>query len=362
VAGVPLARLADRGWNARVLSASVVVWSVMTAVCSKATSVAGMLAARMGVGIGEAGGGPAMQALIGHYFSPTARARAISAVTLTASIGAIFGLAAGGYLNDHYGWRKAFTLLAAPGLVLGALMLLTMKEPMAIARPGMAADPQSLKDTLRDLLSRPSYVHITIGLAVSAVGCYGLAAWIPTFYMRTHAMSATEAGTAMAAASAPASLLGILLGGILADKLSKRDARWPVWLFMAGLGGVTPVYLAFFLVPNATVGIILTFPAGILASLWIAPGIALILNLAGPRSRATAAAIFGLAINLVGMGLGPLAVGVLSDLYTPSFGEDALKYALCTVLLTLTYGLAHFHLAARTVNDDLLAASRLAGA
>lgn len=356
ITGVPLARLADRGWNVRVLSLSVIVWSVMTALCAKATSVAAMIAARMGVGIGEAGGGPAMQSLIALYFSPAARGRAIAAVTLTASIGAIVGLALGGYLNDLYGWRRAFILLGAPGLVVGALMLLTIREPMAAARSQMSSSQQSLKDALRELAARPSFIHITIGLAISAVGCYGLSAWIPTFFMRSHAMSTTEAGTSMAAAGAPAAFIGILLGGILADKLGKRDARWPVWLFMAGLGGVTPVYLAFFLVPSTTLSIILSIPAGILASLWIAPGIALVLNLAGPRSRATAAALFGMAINLVGMGLGPLAVGVLSDLYAPRFGEEALKYAMCTVLLTLVYGLVHFQLAARTVREDLRAA------
>jgi len=184
-------------------------------------------------------------------------------------------------------------LLGTPGLIVSALAFLTLRRP---PRPdadsvlASSAPAASLRNTLADLASRKSFVHVTIGLAISAIGAYGLATWEPAFFMRTFAASATKIGGLSAVVSGPAAMLGIVLGGFFGDRLSKKDPRWPVWLFIIGLGGVSPIYLLILLSTNLTLSMILAVPAGIIASLWIAPGYALIQNLAGPQSRATAAA------------------------------------------------------------------------
>lgn len=359
VLAVPLARIADRGFQVRVLNASVAVWSIATALCSGAGSFVSLFLARMGVGVGEAGGTAPMQALIAEYFSPQARARAIGALSVAAGVGSILGFALSGFLSDRYGWRATFLILGIPGIVVALLSQLTLREPRPAGSiaDGVAADA-GLRIVLADLMSRRSYVHMAIGLSIAAIGLSGIAAWTPAFFMREHGMTATQIGSLSAVMAGPGAMIGILLGGFMADRLSQRDPRWPVWLFMIGIGGVSPLYLLMLLSHSAMLAIVVSLPTGILASLWIAPGGALIQNLAGAQSRATAAAIFMLSVNLIGLGLGPLLTGALSDVLLPHAGNQSLRYAMCVMLLTLVYGSVHFAIATRTVAADLIAASR----
>lgn len=362
VVGVPLARLADRGHRVPVLAGAVAVWSVMTALCGMAHSFTTMLLARIGVGVGEAGAGPSTQALVAEYFTISALGRAFAAIALASSLGTLLGYTLGGALSATYGWRSAFMYLGIPGAVLSLLAFFTLREPRANGNADAMAKAMripSLRDSLADLITRKSFVHVTVGLSISAIGSYGLANWSPVFFQREHAMGVDKVGTLLGLATAPAMFAGIIIGGILADKLNRRDARWSVWLFMLGLGGIAPLYLAMFLARDPMFGIIMGIPTAFLGCLWIAPGSALVQQLAGSTSRATAGALFGLAVNLIGMGLGPLVVGVLSDLLKPQFGSESLKYALCSVLIFLLYGLVHFALALRTVRADLVAASRI---
>ncbi len=363
--GVPLARLADRGYRVPVLAGAIAVWSVMTALCGMAHSFTTMLLARMGVGVGEAGAGPSTQALVAEYFPVSALGRAFAAIALASSLGTLLGYSLGGALSAAYGWRATFLYLGIPGAVLTLLAIFTLREPRANGNADAMAQAMripSLRDSLADLLTRKSFVHVTIGLSISAIGSYGLANWAPVFFQREHAMGVEKIGTLLGLATAPAMFAGIILGGLLADKLNRRDARWSVWLFMIGLGGVAPLYLAMFLSPNPMFGIIMGIPTAFLGCLWIAPGTSLVQQLAGPNSRATAGALFGLAVNLIGMGIGPLAVGGISDLLKPQYGTESLKYALCSVLVFLLYGLVHFALAIRTVRADLASAARIPAA
>jgi len=358
VLGVPLARVADRGWRVQVLAASVAVWSAATALCGYAGSFSSLLAARVGVGVGEAGGTAPMQALVSDYFRPQARGRAMAGLYAAGAVGSILGLALGGYLSDTSGWRSVFFLLGAPGFVVALLAFFTLRRlPRSAFSGNLAAPRQDFTAAMRELASRKSFVHISIGLAVSAIGVYGIGTWLPTFFVQSFGASATKVGGLWALVSGPAMLLGIVLGGFFADRLSKKDPRWPVWLFIVGLGGVSPLYLLILLSDDFNTCLLLALPASVLASLWIAPGMALVQNLAGARSRATAAAVFGLAINLVGLGLGPTLAGVISDMLKPVAGDQSLRYSMCLMLLTLVYGVVHFVVAARTVRADLQSAS-----
>ncbi|HZP13013.1 MAG TPA: MFS transporter [Nevskiaceae bacterium] len=353
--GVPLARIADRGHHVKVISGAIAAFSIMTVACANATSFATLLLARIGVGIGEAGVGPSTSAMIADYFSPQVRARAFSAVAVTSGLGIIFGMALGGYLSDRVGWRAVFAIMGAPGVIVALLAYLTLREPAQALRAAAshAAPTVSIEAALRVLGSRKSYVYMTIGLAIAAIGSYGLSAWIPAFFMRNYAMSGTKIGGILALSGGPGTVIGILAGGWLSDKLSTRDARWPLWLFMLGFGGTVPIYLVLLLSPSANLGLALSIPATIIACLWIAPGMALSQTLAGSQFRATAAAIFSLALNLVGLGIGPLAVGVISDALQPIAGAEALRYALCSMLATFVVGLVLFQIATRYVRADL---------
>jgi MFS family permease len=360
ILGVPVARIADRGLRVTVLSVSLAVWSGMTTLCGFANSFATMFLARLGVGVGEAGGLPSTHALVAEYFPAQKRGLAMSIVAVGGSVGLLLGLILGGLLHGAFGWRYAFMIAGAPGLLLAATLMLTLREPRASQPSANALVRQNTRDALRELWGRKAYVLLTLGLGIATIGAYGHQTWIPTFLIRSFNLTTAQTGVLYGLASAPAALLGVLFGGVLTDRLSRKDARWPLWITAISFATMVPIALLFFLAPSVPtltsqplLVVALSIPIAMLGVMWTAPCFALIQNLAGARLRATAAAAFMLVTNLVGLSIGPAATGLLSDSLAPAFGADALRYALAIMTLPYLVGVTLFLMATRTVKADL---------
>ena len=357
VCGIPLARLADRYGRVRVLTAGVVVWSVMTVLTAKAVNFATMAMARAGVALGEAGAFPSMQALVAEYFPPQRRGTALSIIGVCGGLGLTLAFAGGGLLNDWLGWRGAFLLSGAPGLVLAAVLWFTVREPKR-SDPGnperSAAADEGMRSSLRVLIGRRSYVHLCLGLGFAAIGAYAQTAWQPAFLMRTYHLSAAKVGGYYSAAVGPATLISIFLGGMLNDWLLRRKHNAaPLWILAATFAFSVPLNLVFYQLHDFSVVMVMTLFATVLGGLWVAPSYALVQSLAGPRQRAFAAAVFMLIVNVIGLSAGPYFGGLLSDVLAPSFGIRSLGIGLCVLNVTYVIGVVHFLLATRTVDADI---------
>jgi MFS family permease len=359
--GIPVARLADRFGRTRVLGAALTIWSAMTIVTGMSTSFATMLLARLGVGVGEAGGLPTTHALAAEYFSAKDRGKALSAIAFFAAGGISLALVGGGLIADRWGWRTAFILGGVAGLVIAVLLFLTVRDLAPASRQAAtAAEPAKAQPSFAQafaiLWKRKAFVHLCLGLAWGAFGSYAQLIWSPAFLMRTYHLSPGQVGATFGSLTAVATLLPILIGGFFTDALARRDSRWPFWILAFAFALGLPGSLATFLTHDYRVVLALVLPMTGLMSLWVGPSYALVQNLSGAKLRATGAAVFMLMTNLIGLGLGPSATGMLSDFLTPWFGADSLRYTLCLTSLTFVPATIHFLLANRSVKADLAAA------
>lgn len=355
--GLPVAWLADRYERRSLLAAALALWSAFTAALSLATGAASLFAARVAVGVGEAGGSPPSVSLVADYFPRERRAFALALYYLYMPCGFVVGYLAGGWLAEHVGWRAACLWLGLPGLVLAALVRFTLREPPRGHGDGVVAGerPPPLLATLRHFLSRPALRHIPLGGAAHGAGAFAAAIWLPAYLLRTFEVSSTAAGAWLALAYGLGGGAGVLCGGWLADAIVARlrDERWyalwPVVLLVASLPATLTLYLAES--PWLAVGALLAW--AFLGHAFLGPVVALLQNLAGPTRRAVAAAFYLFLVNLVSMGLGPLAVGFLSDTFAARLGADALRYALLAIVAGTTLLAAlHFLLAARALRRE----------
>lgn len=348
--GIPVARLADRWSRRNVLAISMTTWSAVTALCATATGFWHLLLLRIGVGIGEAGGTPPSQSLLADYFPPEKRAFAQGILATAPNIGILVGLFGGALIAEAYGWRSVFLVFGIPGVLLAILIQLTIKEPLKVTASA-SEEGAGLFSTLGNIFRLPSFAHIMVGVGFTGIAGYGLGVWSPSFLVRVHNMSLVDAGLYLGLIGVFGGGLGTISSGLLVDRLARRDKRWQLWLPAIGIFLALPTQLAFLLWPaehrlvmgDVDVPFALVFMAlsAIFASFWIAPSYAAVQNLVPQCWRTQASALMLLAINLLGMGLGPLLVGILSDLLS-QFGDSSVRYGLSIgVSLSLVGGIAY---------------------
>jgi len=344
VLGIPVARLADRWSRRNVLALSMATWSAVTALCGTAGSFAQLALFRVGVGIGEAGGTPPSQSLITDYFPPERRALAQGVLASAPNIGVLVGLFGGAVLAEAYGWRTVFLFFGLPGVLLALVVYLTVREPAKA--PGHVGGDESLWLAMRGIASIPGFLWIASGVGFSGIAGYGLGVWSPSFLVRVHGMSLVDAGLWLGLIGVFGGTLGTVGSGLLVDHLARRDPRWQLRVPMIGLLIALPTQMAFVLWPQSHLiggsggvpfALVFMGVAAVFACFWIAPSYAAVQNLVPPHWRTQASALLLLAINLVGLGLGPLAVGVLSDLFH-TLGDSSIRWALTTVLSTCLFG------------------------
>src|SRR6476661_2816306 len=249
--GIPIARVADRLNRRNIVAIAFAFWSAMTFLCGMATSVASLALARIGVGIGESAGTPASQSLVADLFNKNERPRALGIYAIGTYLGVFLGYFIGGYVNQHYGWRLAFSPAGLPGIALAAVLCLTISEP----RRGAMAEtfpPEPIGPTLGFLASQKTFIIVLIGFCLTTYTNYATSAWIPPFLARVHHLSSVEIGTYAGTFKGLCGMAGTLIGGLAVAQISKRDDRWKLWApaIMSGLAG--PVFAVCFLTDNFT--------------------------------------------------------------------------------------------------------------
>ncbi|AQV98229.1 MFS transporter [Cupriavidus necator] len=346
---IPIARHADRANRRNVIAASCTAWSVMTIVCSGVTGYWQLAMARMGVAIGESGSNAPSMSMIADLYPPQRRAKAISVLMLAAPVGTLIGMSVGAYITFYYGWRATFFWLGLPGLAVALLLRATTREPARIDFPGdakagaAAAGKQPVGEVLGEILSSRTFVTIVISGALLAFSAYAFGVWSTAFLVRTHGMTLRDAGALMGLAAGPGAVIGSLTSGWLADWLARRDARWQLGVPVIGALLTFPCALAVTLAPVhaawhlGTLAIpavgLFFFCMSVFGMWWMAPSYSAVTQLFPGDRRATVIAIYNFGILAVGAGLGPLAVGILSDGLAAQLGSAALGRALATTSL-----------------------------
>jgi predicted MFS family arabinose efflux permease len=357
--GIPIAMWADRGNRRNIITFATSVFSVMTALCGFAQSFVQLALARIGVGIGEAGSSPPTHSIVADLYPPRERATAMAIFALGVNIGILIGFLVGGWMNEYFGWRAAFMVVGVPGLLLATLVRLTVREPPRGESEGRVHEAQSgappLGDCLRLFWRCRSLRHIALGAALNAFVGYGAVAWVPAFLIRSFGMRTGDVGTALALIIGIAGGIGTFLGGYFADRLARRDVRWNVWLVAACVGGGAPFAFGVYLAPSASWALLAFVVPAAVGALFLGPSLAMVQGLVPLRMRTVASAVLLFVINIIGLGLGPQMIGIVSDLLAPRFADESLRYALLAIGLVNVWAALHFWLAGRTLERDLAA-------
>ena len=316
--GIPIARLADRFNRVVLISLSIIAWSAMTALCGTAGAYWQLLLYRLGVGIGEAGSTPTSHSLISDQFPVQRRATALAIYALGPPIGVIAGALGGGWIVQHLGWRPVFFVVGLPGLVLGILAYLTLREPKRGGADGdiraASAGVPPLKAVFGVLMSSRVFVQMLLGTVIGAFAQYGINLFIPIYLNRVFGMSFAQAGLVFGLIVGVGGIIGNALGGYSADWASSRDRRWYAWVPALGTFiGFPLMAIAFFTEAGWQISVALLFAATLLLNVWNGPTFAIVHGLVEPRMRATASALVFLLMNLIGQGFGPAVIGFLSD-------------------------------------------------
>jgi MFS transporter, Spinster family, sphingosine-1-phosphate transporter len=346
---IPIARVADRSSRSRIVAASVAFWSLFTAVCGLAQNFWQLFIARMGVGVGEAGGVAPSYALIGDYFPPNKRARAFAIFSLGIPIGSALGLFFGGWLATSLDWRTAFFIIGMAGLPVALLMWLFVPDPERgrYDPPETRSGQPSFGETMAVLTRKPSFWLLSFGAASGSICGYGLGFWLPSFFNTSLELPLDQMGNYFGSIVLIGGVAGIFLGGWIADRLGPERpgayAAVPGIAFMI----TAPLYAAAMFAPSFTIGWVLFTIPYMLSLAWLGPVINAVQNLVPPSMRATASASFLLINNLIGIGFGTFIFGFMSDSMAESYGSEALRYSIL-------YGLGFYVLAALL----MLAASR----
>ncbi|MEC7413946.1 MAG: MFS transporter [Pseudomonadota bacterium] len=355
-AGIPIARWADRGNRRNIVALAIGVWSFMTAISGLVQNYVQLLLARMGVGVGEAGGSPPAHSIISDIFPPERRASALAFYSMGVNIGILFGFLAGGWLNEIFDWRTAFFVVGAPGLIIALIVRYTLREPIRGLSEQRQVETQTVpfSNVLNLLMSRPAFKHMAFGAALNAFAGYSTSSWTASFMIRSHGMSTGELGTWLAMIMGFGGAVGVFAGGVIAERLARKDVRWYVWLpALTGLICV-PFMVANYMVAGAYTALIVSIIPGILFNVYLGNTLAMTHGLVGLRMRALASAILFFILNLIGLGLGPWVIGLLSDQLAPTLGQESLRHAMLYLLpAMMTWSVIHFYLASRTLKEDL---------
>jgi predicted MFS family arabinose efflux permease len=353
--GVPIAIYADRGNRKLVIVAATAMWSAMTALCGMAQSYWQLVFARIGVGVGEAGSNPPSHSIISDLFTLKYRGTALAIFSQGVSLGIVVGLYGGAQIAEAYGWRVAFYALGLPGILIALLVLFTLVEPRrgaAEAQP-LSANIPTFGETIRFIASQRSLRHIITGATLTTLVGYSGVLWWPSFIVRSHGLSPADMSAFLALVFGVGSGFGIFLGGYLSDYFGRRDVKlMPRVVTVATLIGL-PFGAAIYLVDNSTLVFLLIGIPAAAGGMYLGPSLAMAQSLVAVRMRTVASALFLFIINLIGMGLGSVMIGGMSDALTPQYGQDALRYTLLIVMVFNVWAAYHFWRAGRYMEADL---------
>jgi len=334
--GIPIARYADNSNTNRVglISISLAVWSGMTALCGIANNFAQLALARVGVGVGEAGCTPAAHSLITDSVPAEKRSSAIAFYGLGIPIGSLLGLAIGGALNDAYGWRVAFMAVAIPGLLLAAVLPFILREPRKAEKAARAISGEKAREVLstraalKEVFSSRAFILLAVAASFTAFLSYGKSVWAVILFIRSHGLSPGETGTLLGVVLGVAGMAGTWLGGVMADRFGKADKRHLLTTPAIGMVIATPILFLGYFATDWRIAIVLLIVPSALNAAYYGPTYGCVQGLVKPEARAMAAAVMLFAQNLIGLGLGPLLFGMMSDAFKPMAGDESVRWVL----------------------------------
>jgi MFS family permease len=356
LAGIPLARLADR-WSRRgIIAWGLAAWSAFTVLQGLTRSFATLLLTRIGVGIGEASTGPSAHSLISDYFPMHRRAAALSIYTLGGHVGVWLAFLVGGWLSDLYSWRMALVAVGLPGIALSIMVRFSVREPARGAIEGRVDSGETVPmlEVLRVLGRKSSFRHLSMALPLFVCSAYVLNIWGPAFLIRVHGLTKAEIGPWFGLIVGISGGVGSLLGGFLADRLARRDPRWYARVPAIGALAAAPFVAGFLFSPDPRLALAFLVPSVLLNSISIAPLWAANQMIAPLRMRATAYAIIHLGVSGIAGGLAPQIVGILNDVLAPGLGNEAIRYSLFLIVVTNLWGAFHGFMAGRRLPADLI--------
>ncbi len=333
--GIPIARYADRPKSNRValITWSLGLWSVMTAACGFAQNFVQLLLARIGVGVGEAGCTPAAHSIITGAVAPEKRSSAIAFYGLGIPIGGLLGMALGGVLNDVMGWRNAFLAAAVPGLLFALVLPFLLTDPardnvIKADLPAVRQIEQPFWQALREICTSRSFVFVLLGASFTAFLSYGKGVWVVILFQRDFGLSATETGLSLGIVAGLAGVLGTWGGGYLADRFGARDRRHLLTAPAIGMAVAAPILFAAYFVDDWRLALVLLVVPTVFNSFYYGPSYALAQQLVKTEQRALATSLVVFGQNLIGLGLGPLFFGMLSDAFKPMAGVESVRWVL----------------------------------
>lgn len=352
VLGIAIARIADRGAFGLVISTCLTLWGAMTMLGGAVQSGFQLALTRVGVAVGEAGSTPAAHAYIARNFIPERRAAPLAVITLSIPLASAASLIGGGLLAQSLGWRTAFVVMGAISVLFAPLVLIVLGRRQSMpATPAADHDVQAAKAW--DLLKKPSYLAIVAGQACIAVAGYSLTTFAPAYLVRTRGMSLGEVGVQYGIASGLTGILGLLIVGKVADRLSARDPRWLLWLVVVTTAALLPFSILAFVVGSQNLSVWFIALSYVIGTAHMAPSIAAIQRLARAEQRATASAIFLFFGSIVGSA-GPFLTGVLSDYFRPDMGAMSLGRALLIVPVFQVLAILLYLLASRRFVREII--------
>lgn len=321
VAGLPLARLADRRSRIDIITSCLVIWSVMTAMCGLATNYAQLFLSRVVVGIGESGCSPAAYSLLSDHYPPNRRTSAFAIFGLGVPVGGALSIL-GGWAAQDFGWRAAFFVLSAPGILLALLVKLTLSEPeRGRFDPPTAVKTIPMRSVMKSLAGKPTFWHLAAGTTLVGIVNYGIIMFAPVFLIRQYRFNYAKVGFSIGLMLGVATAIGTLGGGWLADRAAATDKRWYVWVPAASMVAAVPVFILAFLQTNQVAGVLLMTISLIASFVFLSPTMGVSQNMVTARMRASTFALLMIGSNLIGAGCGPLLMGFLSDQFgTHAFG------------------------------------------
>ncbi|MFN0099698.1 MAG: spinster family MFS transporter [Gemmatimonadaceae bacterium] len=347
VLGIPLAILADRTSRSGVIAMSIAVWSAFTALCAVASGFWGLFLARVGVGVGEAGGVAPSFALVADAVAPAHRARALSVFAFGSPIGSALGIFLGGYIATRFDWRMTFVVLGAVGLLFAPVFRRVVREPRVGAAP-----VHSVGAVWRALRGNGTFWLLSLGAASTSLVGYGLLFWLPSFFARSHGLDLLTTSWLYGSIVLVGGLVGLWGGGWLADRLATQSRRAYALVPAVALSLAVPCYAAGLLSSSLPLTFVLFLVPNALGLMWYGPVTAAVQGLVPAASRATASAVYLLVLNLLGIGGGALFFGALSDALAGRLGQESLRYAILGGLAFYLVAAGLFFAASRRVERD----------
>ena len=363
VMGIPLARWADVGVRRNVVALAVGTWSIMTALCGVAQNFVHLLLARVGVGIGEAGGSPPSHSIISDLFPPDKRALPLAVYSSGITFGVFIAYVFGAWVSDNFGWRIVFIALGIPGILLALLVRFTIQEPPRGQHDKLTTDvaPPPVLTVIKQLFAKRAFVHLSIAASLHVFVSYGVSAFLISHYVRSYGIPSDDISRValpLGFIIGIGGALGNFAGGYLSDRMSRKDARWAMWI---------PAIANVMTVPFAAIAILsrdfyfsllmyvipLTF-----AYVYLGPTLATTHALVKPRMRALASAVFFFMANLIGLGFGPTIVGAISDTLAPTYGNDSLRYAIVLTFIVNFWSALHYWIASKHLRSELQTSER----